>query len=93
MPDIMLRKQYYLYLRQNQLLKRLAGQRSVSEAESIRQAMEREAAGTISAVKESQKALDELFEFVESLRNRPETARHEPDQWNRAERYEESEGR
>jgi hypothetical protein len=56
MSDLMIRKQFYLYRRQNQLLKRLAEQRGVSEAEIIRQALEREAAATISAVKESQKA-------------------------------------
>jgi hypothetical protein len=93
MPDIMIRKQFYLYQRQNRLLKRLAEQRGVSEAEIIRQALEREAAATISAVKESQKALDEIFEFVKSLRNRPETAQHKPYLWNRAELYEEREGR
>jgi hypothetical protein len=93
MSDIMIRKQFYLYRRQNLLLKRLAEQRGVSEAEIIRQALEREAAATISAVKDSQKALDEIFEFVESLRNRPEIAQHEPYQWNRAELYEEREGR
>jgi len=93
MPDMMIRKQFYLYRRQNQLLKRLAEQRGVSEAEIIRQALEREAAATISAVKESQKALDEIFEFVESLRNRPEIAQHKPYLWNRAELYEEREGR
>ena len=40
MSDMMVRKQIYLPRRQNQLLKRLAKQRGVSEAEVIRQALD-----------------------------------------------------
>ena len=39
MGDVMVRKQIYLPRRQNQLVKRLAKQRGVSEAEVIRQAL------------------------------------------------------
>ncbi len=43
MSEMMVRKQIYLPRRQNQVLKRLAKQRGVSEAEVMRQALEREA--------------------------------------------------
>ena len=42
----MIRKQIYLAKRQEQILKRLARARGVSEAEIIREAIDRQAAGT-----------------------------------------------
>ena len=42
MSETMVRKQIYITKRQDALLKRLAKQRGVSEAEVIRQALERE---------------------------------------------------
>jgi hypothetical protein len=93
MSDIMIRKQIYLPRRQNILLKRLAKERGVSEAEVIRQALEREAQSAIPSLRDSKEALEQLIAFARSLRDRPELMRGEPYQFNRAELYEERENR
>jgi len=93
MGDTMVRKQIYLPRRQNQLIKRLAKQRGVSEAEVIRQALEREAEMSAPVVRDSKKALDEIITFARSLRERPELMQGEPIRWNRQELYEERESR
>jgi hypothetical protein len=93
MGDTMVRKQVYLPRRQNQLIKRLAKQRGVSEAEVIRQALEREAEMSAPVVGTSKKALDEIITFARSLRERPELMQGEPVRWNRQELYEERESR
>ena len=93
MGDTMVRKQVYLPRRQNQLIKRLAKQRGVSEAEVIRQAWEREAEMSAPVVRDSKKALDEIITFARSLRERPELMQGEPVRWNRQELYEERESR
>jgi hypothetical protein len=91
MGQMMVRKQIYLPKRQNQLIKRLAKQRGVSEAEVIRQALEHEAESSMSGIRDSKKALDEIFAFVETLRSRPEMMSGKPVQFNREELYEERE--
>ena len=93
MGDTMVRKQIYLPRRQNQLIKRLAKQRGVSEAEVIRQALEREAEMSAPVVRDSKKALDEIITFARSLRERSELMQGEPIRWNRQELYEERESR
>ena len=93
MGDTMVRKQIYLPRRQNQLIKRLAKQRGVSEAEVIRQALEREAEMSAPVVRDRKKALDEIITFARSLRERPELMQGEPARWNRQELYEERESR
>ena len=93
MGDSMIRKQIYLPRRQNQLLKRLAKQRGISEAEVIRQALEREAETSTHSIRESKKATEEIFAFVETLRKRRELMQGEPYQFNREELYEERENR
>ncbi len=93
MGDMMVRKQIYLPKRQNQVLKRLAKQRGISEAEVIRQALEREEQMSAPIVRDSKKAMDEIIAFVRSMRNRPELMQGEPVRWNRQELYEERENR
>ena len=55
MGDVMVRKQIYLPRQQNQLVKRLAKQRGVSEAEVIRQALKREAEMSAPVVRDSKR--------------------------------------
>jgi hypothetical protein len=93
MSEHMVRKQIYLPRRQNLTLKRLAKQRGISEAEVIRQALEREAALPLPDVHDSRKALDKIFAYAESLRKRPEFMRGKPYKFNRDELYEERESR
>ena len=88
----MVRKQIYIQERQNLLLKRLAEARGVSEAEVIRQALEREFTGeNKQAVVADVRAMEEFFEFALSRRSLPRTGKAY--QWNRQEIYEERESR
>jgi hypothetical protein len=93
MSEHMVRKQIYLPRRQNLTLKRLAKQRGISEAEVIRQALEREAEVSVSAVKGSRQALTNILAYARSLRKRPELLRGKPYQFNREELYAEREKR
>lgn len=93
MSEMMVRKQVYLPRRQNQMLKRLAKQRGVSEAEIIRQALEREAEMTAPLSRDSRKALDAMIQFARSLRERPELMQGAPYQFIREEIYTEREHR
>lgn len=93
MSEMMIRKQIYLPKRQNLLLKRLAKERGVSEAEVIRQALEREAQGGVPFIRDSKKALEEIFAIADGLSNRPELKLGKPVRWRRAELYEERENR
>ncbi len=61
----MVRKQFYIHRRHQILLKRLARARGVSEAEIIRQAIEREAAGNASQPRQPDRsAWEEVLDFV-----------------------------
>jgi hypothetical protein len=91
MSEHMIRKQIYLPQRQNLTLKRLAKQRGISEAEVIRQALDREAELAVPLVLDSHKALEKIFTYVESLRKRPEFMQGKPYKFNREELYEERE--
>jgi len=83
------RKQIYIFKRQQILLKRLAKERGVSEAEIIRQAIDREAANAMPAPsREDKDSWDEVIAFMRSLADRRDQFR-EPLRWNRAELYEE----
>jgi 5-formyltetrahydrofolate cyclo-ligase len=93
MSEHMVRKQIYLPKQQNQTLKRLAKQRGISEAEVIRQALDREAELAVPVVHDSHKALENIFAYVESLRNRPEFMQSKPYKFNREELYKERESR
>jgi Zn-dependent peptidase ImmA (M78 family) len=88
----MVRKQVYIYQRQEGLLKRLARRRGVSEAEIIRQAIDREAISEEVAIPaDSQNAWVETMRFVEERKALGLSG--EPYKWNREEIYEEREGR
>ena len=93
MSETMVRKQIYLPRRQNLLLKRLARQRGVSEAEVIRQALENIEHNPIPAMKDSHRAIEETIAFARSLRQRPELMQKEPYHWNRKELYDQRESR
>ena len=82
------RKQIYLEKRQNQQLKRLAEARGVSEAEVIRQALEREVQSKIDKPLPVNRAAFEAFKR-EALARRELGITGEPYKWNRAELYEE----
>ena len=88
----MVRKQIYLTRRHNALLKRLAKIRRVSEAEVIRQALDREVeALNLPEPLDRETAWNALVAFALSLRNREFTG--EPYHWNRDEIYAERESR
>jgi hypothetical protein len=93
MSETMVRKQIYISRRQDALLKRLAKQRGVSEAEVIRQALDYEVEMPGVMMRNRKKGLDEIFAYVESLKTRPEFLTGEPYKWNRQELYEEREMR
>jgi hypothetical protein len=93
MSEMMVRKQIYLRKKQNLLLKKLAKQRGVSEAEIFRQMLEREEQMPAPVIRDSKKALEEIITFARSLRNRPEMMQGKPLKWNRQELYEERENR
>lgn len=85
----MVRKQVYIHRRQQALLKRLSAQRGVSEAEIIRQAIDREAINISPRHQlNSRDAWDKAYQFMLSLRERAGQF-SEPYQWNREEIYEE----
>lgn len=92
MTTQMVRKQFYIRKHQDALLKRLAQARGLSEAEIIRQAIEREAAGVPRLpVAVDRSAWQELVTF---LNERQEVAgERKPYRWNREEIYSERESR
>lgn len=91
MSDRMVRKQVYLSSKQNQLLKRLARRRGVSEAEVIRQALARETE-IIAPLNDSSQALVKMIAFAEE-RKIKFAGQGEPFQWNREELYQERKNR
>jgi hypothetical protein len=92
MSTQMVRKQFYIQKRQDVLLKRLSKARGLSEAEIIRQAIEREAAGsTIQPPATDRSAWQELIAFLEARQAAASGSR--PYQWNRGEIYAERESR
>ena len=67
MTTQMVRKQFYIQKRQDALLKRLSQARGLSEAEIIRQGIEREAAGVPGQpVATDRSAWQELVAFLET---------------------------
>lgn len=88
----MVRKQIYLPRRQNQMLKRLAKQRGISEAEVIRQALEREAEVTAYNLPGSAEAWQEVSNYVRERQARYGSA-GAPVRWDRQELYAERENR
>ena len=85
----MVRKQIYISRRQQAMLKRLAESRGLSEAEVIRQAIDREAIHAIPHPgMKSQTAWEQAVAFMLSLQEQAEQFT-EPYQWNRDDLYEE----
>ena len=92
MSEMMVRKQVYLTRRHNLLLKRLAKQRGVSQAEVIRQALEHEAESTTPPRRDSFAAWDEIVRFVEE-RKTTLAGQGEAVRWKRENLYQEREDR
>jgi hypothetical protein len=88
----MVRKQIYIEERHERLLKRISKARGVSEAELIRQAIERETVGQKSPLlMPDQAAWDAILRFAKIRKAlRPGTR---PYRWNRLDAYEERERR
>ncbi len=87
----MVRKQIYIQGRHERVLKRISKARGVSEAEVIRQAIERETVGERPLLVPDQAAWDEILRFAKSrkvLRTGVRSYR-----WNRSDAYEERERR
>ena len=92
MSTNMIRKQFYIQKRQDALLKRLSKARGLSEAEIIRQAIEREAAGApVQPAPADRSAWQELVSFLDARREA--AGARQPYHWNREEIYAEREGR
>jgi hypothetical protein len=84
----MLRKQIYIEKRQQALLKRLAKKRGVSEAEIIRQAIEREASGSPArALPLDHEAWEQALAFMQARRKLG--VQGPPYRWRREDAYEE----
>lgn len=92
MTTQMVRKQIYIRKRQDALLKRLAQARGLSEAEIIRQAIDREVAGeTAQPALNDLSAIDDFIDLA--LAKRSQVTRGEPYRWDREEIYTERESR
>ncbi len=89
MSERMIRKQIYLPRRHNLALKRLAKQRGISEAEVIRQALEREAEYAVSVIRGSKQALNNIIAYARALRRQPELLQGKPYLFSREQLYEE----
>jgi hypothetical protein len=85
----MIRKQVYIEPRQEAILKRLARMRGVSEAELIRESIDRQASGSqLQSAQLDPAAWEEAYQFMVALHARgalPEQGR----KWKREELYEE----
>jgi hypothetical protein len=88
MSNMMVRKQIYLPKRQNQFIKRVARQRGISQAEVIRQALDRDEKAIPYPVREDAAGWEEILRFVKE-RQAEYTGQGKPVQWNRQELYEE----
>ena len=88
----MVRKQIYIKEQHERLLKRISKARGVSEAEVIRQAIERETiGGKPLLLAPDQAAWDEILRFVKNRKSLRPSGR--PYQWDRLDAYEEREKR
>jgi len=86
---MMVRKQIYIQKRQNALLKRVAEARQTSEAEIIRQALERELnSGNAQRSQVSDDAWEKAYAFMLALREKGPLGGR-PRDWKREDLYEE----
>jgi hypothetical protein len=88
----MIRKQIYIQRQQQTILKRLSQIRGLSEAELIRQAIDRQISGIVSSPVPDPTAWDEARQFMLALRSRGPLA-NRPRDWSREDLYEERTGR
>jgi len=86
MATQMIRKQVYIPKRQHTMLKRLARARGVSEAEIIRQAIERQTSSGPGSLAD-RAAWDKALQFMLTLRARG-SLHDQPRQWKREDAYE-----
>jgi hypothetical protein len=92
MTTHMVRKQIYIHKRHDLLLKRLSQTRGVSEAEVIRQAIERETSGEpLQTTAGDRSAWQELVIFLEA--RQAAAVGGKPYRWNREDIYTERESR
>ena len=91
----MVRKQFYIHKRHQVLLRRLSQARGVSEAEIVRQAIERETAGSSPLpTLPDRAAWEEIVRFLETRKALTSGSEgSEPYQWNREDAYQERESR
>ena len=91
----MVRKQFYIHKRHQVLLRRLSQARGVSEAEIVRQAIERETTGaTLIPTPPDRAAWAEIVRFLDARKAlTPGSEGSEPYQWNREDAYQERERR
>jgi len=83
-----IRKQIYLEKRHDRLVKRLAKARGVSEAEVIRQAIDREVGQQ--ALRPAPRAVDALEAFIQfALKRERRGTSDQPYKWSRDDAYEE----
>ena len=82
----MVRKQIYVEERHERLLKRISKARGVSEAELIRQAIERETVGEKPLLAPDQEAWDKIVRFARSRKTLRPGVR--PYRWSRPDAYE-----
>lgn len=85
MATRMIRKQVYIPKRQQTMLKRLAQARGVSEAEIIRQAIERQTSSALGSLTD-RAAWDKALQFMLALRARGPLD-NQPRQWAREDAY------
>ena len=88
MRESMVRKQIYLPRKQNLFVKRLAKQRGISEAEVIRQALERDEKAVKNPVRDTEGGWKQIQNFVKE-RQALYAGQGKPVNWNRNELYEE----
>jgi hypothetical protein len=82
----MVRKQIYIYQRQEAQLKRISDARGISEAEIVRAAIDREAqAITPTVFHPDPEAYEQLMKFFEQRKSIPPTG--EPYRWSREDAY------
>lgn len=82
----MIRKQIYLERRQDALLKRLAKKRRLSEAEIIRQALDREFMSSSPGPPRSEQAMAQAVQFMQARRRLVNRA-SKPYKWQREDAY------
>jgi hypothetical protein len=92
MGDVMIRKQIYLPRRQNQLIKRRAKQQGITEAEVIRQALDRDERLSAPLNRADAASWEQIQRFVQE-RQAKYAGKGKPVRWNRQELYEEHDQR